>query len=142
MAAVGYWDEEEDRTVVEVDLAALIKEDPIMVDRGGVEDPDFMVSDLTIDEEWHTLDLSEIVPAGFRWIFLACVVDGPLKKTVYVRGATKPAQGKIRGLTVQVANTELRKWFMLYVGDERTFDYAVDSGSWDTVNLYVLGWSL
>ena len=109
-------------------------------DRGDISAADFAGGDLTIDNAWHDLDLSSIVPAGATRVLLRLYVDPgtALYRVVAFRknGNTNTANNS--GLILEADTISLTQ-YQVVCDSNRVIEYLVND-TLTTINITVVGW--
>lgn len=110
-------------------------------DRGDPAAADFAHTDLTIDNDWHSLDLSSIIPAGVSLVLLRVVLncsDGWRNVLFRTHGNSNTINTSyIRNFS---AGSEIP--FDVYVtpDSDGVIDYKVTPDTWSKLTIAVAGW--
>ncbi|MBA7670357.1 hypothetical protein ES703_78502 [subsurface metagenome] len=116
---------------------------PVYVERYPSPVGDFDQNDFTLDGNYHTLDLSAIVPAGVSAINLSVKVRTDIAAS-YVR-FRHPDDGRVTGrciLRTQVAGMDFRMVWCQGCDVNRHVEYSFNNVVWDSVAFVVRGWWL
>lgn len=112
------------------------------IDRGDPADHDFFADDLIIDNDWHDLNLSNIIPQDTKFVLIRCKLQTNLiGKKVYLR-----KKGNVNGINVAIASTgvsALPVYFDLWVacnGTDTPVQYKVNNVEWTSFVLTVRCW--
>lgn len=116
---------------------------PVYIERYPSPVGDFGEGDLTLDGNYHTLDLSAIVPAGVSAINLSVKVRTDIAAS-YVR-FRHPDDTRDTGrcvLRTQLAGIDFRMVWCQGCDANRHVEYAFNNVVWDSIALVVRGWWL
>lgn len=113
----------------------------IYIDRGDPAAPDFVLGNLTVDNAWHDLDLSGIVPAAGAnmKVYLRLDLYASEKKKMFLRH--KGHANEINMALAQVT-TAYHKDDTYYVvlDANRKIEYKLEVTMWGVVDITVRGW--
>jgi len=111
-----------------------------LIDRGDPIASDFTQADMTLDNAWHDLDLSAIVPADAIWVMFIVelrhnVGDGFLqfRKNGNANVFASPK------VYVQVVNEEVAAQMLVPCDDAQIIEYRADLNI-QFVTMTILGW--
>lgn len=113
------------------------------IDAGDVASASFSTGDLTLDGEWHELDLSNFIPVGTKRVRLHAIlksdnVVGTLFEMRHYAYNNWPNSAPER---VAVADVSQYKFCEISVDSLRKIAYAAwNEGTWTYVYLTVVGW--
>lgn len=114
----------------------------IFRDRGSLcHPPDFTVDDLVIDGDWHTLDLSGIIPQGVKAVYVQLLVKATeVGKIIRLRkDSSAGTLSTCVGRTI-VANELLNIPVEMGVTPEQTLDYWIESSTWSNFSWRIRSW--
>ena len=109
-------------------------------DRGDPAAYDVTEATMTMDNAWHDLDLSAIVPADAAWILLRVSISDPnVARDLYFR-----KDGNVNGITsvgsvVQVTNIAVESEVLVACSAARVVEYKA-SAAIASIDIAVLGW--
>lgn len=116
---------------------------PTFIDRGDPAVEDFVFGDFTLDDGWHELDLSGIVPAGATAVLLFTHARADATAKVFrwrkhgnVNAIASPA------LRTVVANLYHYCNNVVAVDADRKIDYMGTFATFDDLRTAILGWWL
>jgi len=114
------------------------------VDRGDPSGYDKAVGDFTADAAWHDLDLSAIVPAKAKAIYLRITIQNDtLNESVSLRKNGNTDVYGARLCRCQVVNQAFDNYLLIPCDTKRVIEYqASNGGTWAAINFVVLGWFL
>lgn len=116
---------------------------PTFIDRGDPITVDFDKADFTLDDAWHELDLSGIVPEGATGIaFTVTVFNTAVGKFVRFRRAGNIREKNITEIGTQVANLFYGNDGVVSVNTDRKIEYKMSGAGWIVINMTVKGWWL
>jgi hypothetical protein len=113
------------------------------VDRGDPAGPDFREWDLDQDSAFHDLDLSGIVPAGAKAVYLRVVVEaaGGSNRYIALRKKGNVNSGNMPSLRTQAAGAYNDQSVFVICDSNRVIQYFVDGGfTLDFISITVMGW--
>jgi len=111
------------------------------VDRGDPSSYDYAKEDLTIDGAWHDMDLSGIVPAGAKAVFIIGHLQGNgADWTIMFRKKGNVNEVNHGGMETLRANVERHRSSIIALDTNRVIQYKVDNQAWTTLDLAVRGW--
>jgi len=111
------------------------------IHRGDPAAWDFMLANFTIDNAWHELDLSGIVPAKAKAVHLIVYAHNSiLGQAVQFRHTSQVNEVNRAFCKTIVAN--LSNWFDIVqaLDADRKIDYKAPPGGWVHINVAVRGW--
>jgi hypothetical protein len=111
------------------------------VDRGDVSSPDFDTLDFTIDDDWHVLDLSSILPKGnilFRFQLLIKV--DAADSLIEFRKNGNANHINVANLGTHVADIIVDSNLHVMCDSNRLVEYRGTTATWETIQFVVLGW--
>lgn len=112
-----------------------------LVDRGDPSAYDWTEATLTTDGNYNDLDLSSIIDAGSIAVLLKMRLrHSSTTWTVRFRNNGNTYELATPGLATQVANQFLETTFIVFCDASRKIEYKATSGTWDDIDLLVLGW--
>lgn len=111
------------------------------VDRGDPAAADYTNATLTVDGNWHELDLSAIVPAGAKAIGISAF----LETDVIERFARFRRHGNFNSVNTaafatQVANLNMAGDLVVNIDSDRKIDYLIDASGFVSFAMAVKGW--
>lgn len=113
----------------------------MFVDRGDPAVYDYDKDDLTKDGAWHDLNLSAIVPAGAKAVFIIGHVEGNgIDWTIMFRKKDNVNEINHGGMETIRANVERHRSSIVALNVNRVIQYKADNQAWATLNLAVRGW--
>lgn len=111
------------------------------VDRGDVASSDMGVGDFWKDGQWHTIELSSIVPEGAKAVlFYFAIRSTAVAKKVYFRTHDNAHAFNVSAVRQTVANVVMQQDMVCPIDWARRIEYRVDSGTWSTISFTVKGW--
>ena len=110
------------------------------VDRGDPASWDFTINDLTADQTWRDLDLSDIVPDDVELIHLRVRLRVPSLAAIYFR--KKGNAGGINTIVakVQVANVYYDGGGFVVCDPDKIVQYLASNVPWTVIDIAVRGW--
>ena len=112
------------------------------VDRGDTTLPDWDHLTLTLDNAWHELDLSAIVPANATAVSILCIMNGDaVGRRISLRKSGNANEGNMSIRTTNVANTVGQHDMVVAASANQIIDYKITTG-WNILILVVKGWWL
>lgn len=114
-----------------------------LYNRGNVVVPDFDKDDLTIDSDYHDLNLASIVPVGATMVQLQIgLYSSNVGNRVIFREKDYSVNYVSQRVYVMAANipNDPRVWFGLNA--DRVMEYAADAVTWSVINITVVAWAL
>lgn len=111
------------------------------VDRGDPAAYDYAKEALSLDGAWHDLDLSSIVPAGAKAVFIAGHLEGAAvdwKISFRKKGNTNEINHG--GMETLRAGVERHRSSIVAVDANRVIQYNADNQAWTTLSLAVRAW--
>jgi len=111
------------------------------VDRGDPAAYDYAKEALTLDGAWNDLDLSAIVPAGAKAIFIMGHVEGnAIDWKIKFRKKGNINEVNHGGMETIRANVERHRSSIVSCDANRVIQYNADNKAWAELNLSVRGW--
>jgi len=112
-----------------------------LVHRGEILVPDFQVGDFTIDDEWHDLDLSSILPANAFAFIVAGSFDVD-SGAEYIQIRPKGFTGsytkfKSRSLVI---NAQHDFHGTIFCNNNQIVEYQISIATWATLYFCIRGW--
>lgn len=114
---------------------------PAYVDRGHHPAHDFTFGDFTVDNAWHNLDLSGLVPENAKGVNLHCVGSSTnAGEIIYVKPPSHTATFASCSLRSQVAGVHncFRRFFAL--DSNRILEYRITGDGWTNIQMSVKAW--
>lgn len=110
-------------------------------DRGDPAAADFDENDLTLNDAWHDLDLSGIVPEGATAVCLYCsIFAGGIFNYLYLRKKGNANFVNISGLVTQVNGIPNDNDVIVPLDANRVIQYFGETGFPGNLTLTVKGW--
>lgn len=111
------------------------------VDRGDPGSPDYIKVQFTTDGNWHTLDLSHIVPEHAK----AVSVNLFLAANLINKFARFKKHGQINafnraGINTQTAAVNTEGDLTIIIDEDRKIEYQIANAFWFTISFTVKGW--
>jgi hypothetical protein len=111
------------------------------VDRGDPQALDFTIGSFAFDATWRDFDLSLIVPAGARWIFLRIAFrSDEANAWVYFGLPDNSYNTGTSRYRTQVANITFDGQIICPCDTNRRIRYITKASNFDVFNLHVIGW--
>ena len=113
------------------------------IDRGDPAVADFSIGDLTLNNAFHELDLSSIVPsdaAGKRVHLRVTMSNSTIGKNVIFRELGNTNTENAEHLAVEIANIYITRDWWVPMDAARKIEYVAESGGWTVFNVTVRGW--
>jgi len=113
----------------------------IIVNRGLIAAPDWMLTDLTADGDPHLLDCSAIVPAGASHIWFKALIASTTPGANLVIMPPIPASN-LNCIFLQTTSALFDAVMDTFVETDalRQVYYQLDGADWDIVMLAIRGW--
>lgn len=112
------------------------------VARGDPAAYDFTQATLTIDSDWHSLNLSSIIPASAKLVHTACVISNTAGgKIIKFRKPGLSNDYAIHRMW-SLAGFVLTEREMTIPVVSQAVSYMVENVAWNTIGFTVLGWWL
>lgn len=113
-----------------------------MVSRGYFTAHDFETEDFIADATWYELDLSAIVPAGAKFVFVkVTLIDAAADSLLNLKKNGEPVDTKntvaCRTMVADIANYII---FLVECDADRKIMYEATEVEWTGIYLNVLGW--
>lgn len=116
---------------------------PVFIDRGDPAVPDFPVGSFIIDNAWHDLDLSGIVPATASAVLLAIEIASiNAASQVILRKKGNINHINISQILTQVGGFLISGDFVCPIGSDGLLEYQIPPNPWIFLNVTVKGWWL
>ena len=113
------------------------------VDRGDNNTWDFMLENLTINDEYHDLDLSAIVPAGAVAVVIRVFLLGTAGQRIAFRKKGNVQEYNSSISRLQSAGIEFENEVLVFLDSNRIIEYVGHSAEGFTnINFSVRGWFL
>lgn len=114
---------------------------PHFHNRGDPADYDFKIGDFTTDDDWHTLDLSGIVPAGAKaitcWFGMAATVTNA---RFQIRQNGNSNAFNFTGSRTQVANLFFEAGGTILCDTNRVVEYKATNVDFTVIFMTIKGW--
>lgn len=111
------------------------------VDRGDPATYDFAKEDLTIDGNWHDMDLSGIVSEFAKAVFIVGHLEGAaVDWAIMFRKKGNTNEVVHGGMETLRAGVERHRSSIVALDDNRIIQYKADNQAWTTLSLAVKGW--
>jgi hypothetical protein len=124
----------------ELDLTGLTRS-PVFVDRGDPAAYDFTQPDITIDEAWHDLDLSAVVPAGAIAVFFSALLNVTgVGSTLLFRPNGQANQINRSQIVIQAANVNFGQDMIVALDSGRIIEYLASGGAFTSISIIIRGW--
>lgn len=116
---------------------------PVYVDRGRAHPPDFVVENLTLDGEWHTLDFSNVCPEGTSALNIQIKAKSDALGKV-IRFRKDSISGTLNTCVARFAVVDIDTNFSFIMGvtAARTMDYSITAGTYALFGIRTRGWFL
>lgn len=103
-------------------------------------DYDFILSDLTTDGAWRSLDISNIVPNNTEWIILNVnLKDDAPSSSIQFNGTGLTNRNRL-SIQSQVANVSKEAQGWVKIGSSRLLYYIADSLTFTNINIKITGY--
>jgi hypothetical protein len=110
-------------------------------DRGDTSAWDFTIGDLTVDGDWHEIDLSSIVPDGATAVSLKVNIrNTTFERKFELRKSGNSDEYCSCVIWSQVANVRIGAVYPVSCSTDRKVDYRFVGGGWNLCNIQVNGW--
>ena len=111
------------------------------VDRGDPASWDYSKADLTTDGQWHTLDLSSIVPEGATLVHLKIKAQIAYNNMI-IGFCKKGIVNKQNGATLMIrhGNNEYYEEAWVACDADRKIEYWTSDQTWVMLDILVRGW--
>jgi len=112
------------------------------VNRGDPADVDFVMPFWTIDNAYHDLDLSSIIPKGTKAVLARLLIRSTYDTDwVVIRTKGQTNDFNRTRLRMQVANVFNEADIWLMPNADRLCEYKISSyGTWNEIGLTIRGW--
>lgn len=111
------------------------------VHRGDPIAPDFDIGDFIQDRNWHSLNLSGIVPAGAKAVAIGVdLVCLQVNKHLNLRRAGQTFGVNISFTTIQVSSQGFTADVIVAVDENRCIEYMTGVADWTVITLWIKGW--
>lgn len=109
--------------------------------RGDPTAFDFTIGDLTIDNAWHDLDLSSIIPEGVRAINMITNIRGTAAqvRVAFKRGG-QVNDYNMCSIWTQKINVKIGGSFPIAVDENRIMQYKIANATINICGLCIAGW--
>ena len=113
------------------------------VDRGDPADYDFIESDLTLDGNWHDMDLSGIVPDGAKAVSIRIdTITGTATAYSAFRKKGNTNESNSANALHPIANNANSTDLLCPISDARFIQYKFQSVPWFYIVISIKGWWL
>lgn len=114
-----------------------------IVDRGDVGGYDVLMAALTLDNEWHNLDLSSILPTNAKWVRLRAQANSmTAPESLMFRRKGNTNNINVDGVFIAVESTDTNAWPLIKVGNDGIIEYCGTVGTWYSIYITVIQWIL
>jgi len=111
------------------------------VDRGDIDDYDFIVGDLTCDWTWRDLDLSAIVPVNAVAVHIVAIVrDDNVISNFQLRKNGMSTEINIARIATQSNLASMYLDVIQPCDADRVIEYRATNAVFSTISIYVRGW--
>lgn len=111
------------------------------VDRGDPSSPDYTSATLTLDNNWHDLDLSGIIPAGGKAaLFRIIARTASVGSSIQFKMKGKTQSSTVATVYINVSNGWEWTEKIVPVDANRFIEYKISNVSWSALTLTVAGW--
>ena len=125
--------------ILSTDIESYLR--PSFVNRGDPNANDFTHATMTADDAWHDMDLSAIVPAGAKSVYLKLtVVATTTQRYVIFRKNGNSNEYAAPTVRTQVANAVNDASFIVALDANRRVEYKCSNVAWTGIYVLVLGW--
>lgn len=112
-----------------------------LVDRGDPISYDYSKNNLTKNSNWHTLDLSGVVPAGAIGVLLFIEYEvNTAGMAIYFRKTGNTQFSNVLKSNVLVANQKACFSGIVFCDGSRNIDYWISTSTWSSLNIIIRGW--
>lgn len=116
---------------------------PCYIDRGDPVNADFATEDFTLDDAWHELDLSSLIPAGATAVALTGLfINEQVQRLAMFRLHGNSNAANVARIYTQSASLTICSDFVVALDPDRKIDYLFEGFFWSTISLTVKGWWL
>ena len=113
----------------------------MFTDRGDPATVDFDKDDLTIDGDWHELNLSSIVPSIARAVLLEVDIEaGHIDMEVIFKKVGNTNDINHTGAITKTNNKDQHKTCIVQLTSTRIINYKASVETWTTINISIRGW--
>jgi len=110
-------------------------------DRGDPAEVDFDINDFIIDQDWHTQDLSSVVPQSASAVLFSIEIRSTGGGSwLKFRKYGNQYQAAVTTVVLQVDNNVLYDTVICSLDSTRKIEYMIQETEWDIISLVVLGW--
>jgi len=111
------------------------------VDRGDPSPYDYTGASFTLDNQWHDLDISSIVPKGAKLVFFFVTVRATdAAKYFYLRKKGNVNTYNVGKLSTQVANVSFNYTMTVTPDANAVIQYKAATATWLSLNVTIRGW--
>lgn len=110
------------------------------VDRGDPVDYDFTINDLITDQDWHDLDLSNIIPENVLEVRLRVRLRTPSLAGIQFRKKGNVNVINVSMKKVPVVNVYYHGDVRVTCNKDRVIQYLAGPVSWIAIDITVRGW--
>ena len=122
-------------------VVALIGPIQIYTDRGDPPGADFTIGDFVIDGNWHTLDLSAIIPVGTIAVYVRTTMTGTQSnKNFLLREPGNTTAANVFLATTQLPNVFSPQLGRVNVNSNRQIEYMFSSIFITQMFMVINGW--
>ena len=108
--------------------------------RGDPSSLDWEETDLTLDNAWHDLDCSGVVPIGAKAIlFYVRIKDGIVEKTFFMKKNGNSNDININQMRTQVVDISIDNTFTVPCDNNQVVEYKSNTGI-DIIDICIIGW--
>lgn len=116
---------------------------PCWIQRPDFDGNDFLKEALTIDNAWHELDVSAIVPAGASAAHFHIKVDAnTIGGVIYMRPRGRSEFTGTCKVRPQVAGQPIAYFPTVGLDSSRIIEYRISSAVWVLINIKIEAWLL
>jgi len=110
-------------------------------ERGNVAIPDFQLGGLTKDNNFHEMDLSDIVGTGHKLVHLYYELKcNNADKSAFFRCTDYAGAYNLGGLAIQVIGVNVRGNVWVYTDVNGKIEYMFQTGGWTRIMITVCGY--
>ncbi len=122
-------------------IVSLIPGGPGYVDRGDAATFDFTAADLTIDDDWHDLDLSTVIPSGSTAVHLRHFVQSNnISARIRFRKKGHTGFANIADSQIQASTRPFPDDKIIGLDEDRFIQYRVFNTMYTNIFITVAGW--
>ena len=110
--------------------------------RADIVNPDYIATDLTKDDAWHELDLSDIVGKSKSLVFIKTYLNTNVgDKYLKLRTNGYSNNTNIACCCTQVAEKTCTHTLIVFTDNAGKIEYSASVATWNTLTLAIRGWS-